>query len=69
MKYNIPYVSSTTTLGAGVRLTAEGKGEILAVVKGVLANEQYKAAAKEISEGFKRCGGAKAAREFLERLC
>lgn len=56
-------------LGAGVRLTAEGKGEILAAVEGVLANEQYKAAAKEISEGFKQCGGVKAAREFLERLC
>ncbi|MDD6306639.1 MAG: hypothetical protein PUA75_06795 [Clostridiales bacterium] len=24
---------------------------------------------KEISEGFKRCGGVKAAREFLEGLC
>lgn len=56
-------------LGAGVRLTAEEKEEILAAVEGVLSNEQYKAAAKEISEGFKRCGGVKAAREFLERLC
>lgn len=56
-------------LGAGMRLTAAGKEEILATVEGVLANEQYKAAAKEISEGFKRCGGVKAAREFLEGLC
>ena len=56
-------------LGAGVRLTAEGKEEILAAVEAVLADEQYKAAAKKISEGFKRCGGVKAAREFLEGLC
>lgn len=56
-------------LGAGIRLTADGKEEILATVEGVLGNAQYKAAAKEISEGFKRCGGVNAAREFLEGLC
>lgn len=55
-------------LGAGKRLQGAGKDTILAAVETVLADQQYKRAAKEISEGFRQCGGAKAAREFLERL-
>lgn len=55
-------------LGAGVRLATTGKEDILATVESVLAVEQYKLAAKEISKGFKRCGGVKAAREYLEGL-
>lgn len=55
-------------LGAGARLVTAGKEEILATVEKVLADDGYKSAAKEIAEGFKRCGGAKAAREFLEKL-
>lgn len=55
-------------LGAGARLVTAGKEEILATVEKVLADDGYKSAAKEIAEGFKRCGGAKAARVFLEKL-
>lgn len=55
-------------LGAGARLVTAGKEEILATVEKVLADDRYQSAAKEIAEGFKRCGGAKAAREFLEKL-
>lgn len=55
-------------LGAGVRLTTAEKHEIRRVIEEVLTDETYKSAAKGISEGFKRCGGVKAAREFLEGL-
>ena len=55
-------------LGAGVKLTSDGQKEILTAIETVLATPQYKLAAKEISKGFHRCGGAKAAREYLEGL-
>lgn len=55
-------------LGAGARLVTAGKEEIREAVEKVLADDQYQSAAKEIAGGFKRCGGAKAAREFLEKL-
>ena len=56
-------------LGAGIRLAAGGKEELLGAVEKILADSQYKEAAEKISKGFKRCGGARAAREFLEKLC
>ncbi len=55
-------------LGAGIRLLSAQKEDILAAVNKAFADDQYKSAAKKISNGFKRCGGAKAAREFLENL-
>lgn len=56
-------------LGAGIKLQVAQKENILAVTEKIFANKQYKLEAKKISNGFKRCGGAKAAREFLEKLC
>lgn len=56
-------------LGAGIRLQAAQKETILAAAEKIFANKQYKSEAEKISNGFKRCGGAKAAREFLEKLC
>lgn len=56
-------------LGAGIRLAAGGKEELLGAVEKILADSQYKEAAEKISKGFKRCGGAREAREFLEKLC
>lgn len=54
-------------LGAGIKLLKAQKENILAAAEELLGNDQYKLAAKKISDGFKRCGGAKAAREFLEK--
>ena len=56
-------------LGAGIKLLTARKEDISAAVKEVLINGQYKFAAEKIADGFKKCGGAKAAREFLEKLC
>lgn len=56
-------------LGAGIKLQSAQKENILAATEKVFANKQYKLEAKKISNGFKRCGGAKEAREFLEKLC
>lgn len=56
-------------LGAGIKLKTVHKEEILAAVEKVLADQKYKSAAVEISKGFKRCGGAKAAKDFLEKIC
>ncbi|MBD5087550.1 MAG: glucosyltransferase [Clostridiales bacterium] len=55
-------------LGAGIKLLTTKKEDILAATERILTDNQYKLAAKKISSGFKQCGGAKAAREFLERL-
>lgn len=60
----------TNELGAGVLLqpserTAE---EIRKAVEKVLYDDRYKAAASGISDGFKRCGGVKEARTFLETI-
>lgn len=55
-------------LGAGKKLESGSKEEILQVIETVLSDGRYKTAASEISAGFKKCGGAKAAREYLEKL-
>jgi len=60
----------TEELGAGVMLPASGRSveEIKNAIKKVLNDGAYKAAATEISKGFKRCGGVKEARAFLEKI-
>ena len=57
-------------LGAGVMLPASGGSaeEIRNAVGKVLNDGAYKASAAKISEGFRRCGGVKEARAFLEKL-
>lgn len=55
-------------LGAGIKLRAAGREDILAAVEKIFTNKQYQLAAKKISAEFKQCGGAKEAREFLEKL-
>lgn len=55
-------------LGAGVKLPSTEKDVIRQTIEEVLGNENYKSAAKDISKGFKCCGGVKAAREYLEGL-
>lgn len=55
-------------MGAGVRLDSTDKDAILDSIRKVLSDEKYQSAAKDISNGFKKCGGAKAAKAFLESL-
>ena len=55
-------------LGAVKKLKSGSKEEILQVIETVLSDGRYKAAASEISAGFKKSGGAKAAKEYLEKL-
>lgn len=55
-------------MGAGVRLDSTDKDAILDSIGKVLSDEKYQSAAKDISNGFKKCGGAKAAKAFLESI-
>lgn len=55
-------------LGAGLKLMRARENELSDAVKTVLSNPSYKENARKISKGFKKCGGAKAAKEYLEKL-
>ena len=55
-------------LGAGIVLQKTDEEAISSAMKKVLSNEEYKNAAVKISEGFKKCGGVSAAREYLENI-
>ncbi len=54
-------------LGAGIRLMRDDPNEIRSSIGRVLADAGIKAAAQEISKGFHRAGGAKAAADAIER--
>lgn len=60
----------TQELGAGIFLPEAKRSvnEIRNAIMQVLNDESYKDAARDISKGFKRCGGVKEARDFLESL-
>lgn len=60
----------TEDLGAGVLLTdiQRSSKDIRDAVEKVMNLASYRAAAETISAGFKNCGGAKAARVFLENI-
>ena len=53
-------------LGAGQFLKSDDSAAIRAAVDSVLHEEAVRAAAQQISEGFRRCGGAKAAADKIE---
>ena len=55
-------------LGAGLRLADTSAAGIRKAVETVLREPSYKKAAMDISAGFKKCGGYKEAREFIESL-
>ncbi|MBR3748422.1 MAG: glucosyltransferase, partial [Firmicutes bacterium] len=55
-------------LGAGLRLADTSAAGIRKAVETVLHEPSYKKAAMDISAGFKKCGGYKEAREFIESL-
>lgn len=54
--------------GAGLKLKSAKENELMDAVKTVFSNPSYKENARKISKGFKKCGGAKAAKEYLEKL-
>ncbi len=56
-------------VGAGVKLEKTDAVSIRETVERVLADAEYKENAKLISEGFKRCLGAKGAAEKILRVC
>ena len=56
----------TEELGAGVMLKSISEEDILQALTRVLTVPSYKDNAVKISESFRRCGGAKEARAFLE---
>ena len=58
----------TEELGAGLRLADTSAAGIRKAVETVLREPSYKKAAMDISAGFKKCGGYKEAREFIESL-
>ena len=55
-------------LGAGIQLKTIDKVEIRKVAEELLNNPSYKEKATEIATSFKKCGGAKEARLFLEEV-
>ncbi len=56
-------------LGAGEMLKNTDAASIKKAAEKVLSNGEYKNNAEEISESFKRCGGAKAAADKILSLC
>ncbi len=56
-------------LGAGVRLEKSDPASILASVERVLRHPSYAGNASAIGEGFRRCGGAKAAADKILQVC
>ena len=55
-------------MGAGKKLTSADEKILMDTIETVLSDPEYKRNAKKISDGFKKCGGAKAAKEYLEKL-
>lgn len=56
----------TEELGAGIILKANKKANILAAVNQIFNDSEYRKRAEKISESFKKSGGVKKARAFLE---
>ena len=56
-------------LGAGIRLEKNNPPAIREAIEEVLKNPQYRDNAIAISNGFKKCGGAKAAADKILQVC
>lgn len=56
-------------LGAGIRLQKINSSTIYETVKQVLETPSYKESAKTISDGFKKCSGAKGAADKILSVC
>ena len=55
-------------LGAGVRLKSISGEDVLQALRQVIYEPEYKDSASKISESFRSCGGAAAAKLFLEEI-
>lgn len=51
------------------KLVSIDAGCIIATVEKVINSEKYKFAAKQIADGFKKAGGIKKGKEFIENAC
>lgn len=58
----------TEELGAGIRLKSISEEDIFHALKTVLYDPKYKTTAVRISDSFRSCGGAVAAKNFLENI-
>lgn len=56
-------------LGAGIRLTKTNSDSIRETIEQVINTPSYHENATAVSDGFKRCPGAKGAADKIERLC
>ena len=56
-------------LGAGIRLAKTDAASIRSAVRDVLADPAYKQSAASISDGFRRCSGAKGAVDKILQVC
>lgn len=56
-------------LGAGIKLDNKCPDSILGAVNEILSNSSYKENARDISQGFKSCPGAKGAKDKILSVC
>ena len=56
-------------LGAGIRPAAQDASGIRAAVERVLTDRNYRESAERIRDGFRRCGGARAAADKILQVC
>jgi len=56
-------------LGAGLKVDAADASSVLNAVVNLLADESYRRNAVLISEGFRRCSGAKGAADKILQVC
>ena len=56
-------------LGAGIRPAAQDASGIRAAVERVLTDRNYRVSAERIRDGFRRCGGARAAADKILQVC
>ena len=56
-------------LGAGIRPAAQDASGIRAAVERVLMDRNYRESAERIRDGFRRCGGARAAADKILQVC
>ena len=62
--------SRVSEVGAGIKVDKLNGALILNVINEILKDDKYKKNAIKISEGFKRCSGAKgAADKIIEVIC
>ena len=59
----------TAQLGAGIQLNRTDAASILSAIEQVLSDDGYARSAAAISEGFRRCPGARGAADKILSVC